>query len=273
MFSILSAKKILAVAVPFGLANTIWILMTSTDALVIGWFRTASELGQYAAAQRPISALTLVPTIMAASSLTLIARAAKEGAQERLKSFIERLVTLSLAIVFPIAVGGIIVAPGIIHLLYGPEYLPAILSFQLLCITLAINYPASVITNLVLAFKQQKIFTAAMVIGALGNLLLDILLVPRFGIAGSVIATICALGIINGYIWYSARKLTPFKVAPFLPRIIFATVCMGIGTFVLQLISINLFINIAISAVVYLGVLIVLREPLLRDVKGLFRFQ
>lgn len=266
-------KNILAIAVPFGLANTMWILMTSTDALVIGWFRSASELGYYAAAQRPISALSLVPTILAASSLTLIARAAKEGAYERLKILLERLVTFSLAVVFPVAVGGILLAPSIIHFLYGAEYMPAALPFQLLFITLAINYPASVITNLILAFKQQKIFTAAMVAGAVGNFLLDLVLIPPFGIAGSVLATIGALGIINGYIWYSAKKLQPFAVLPFLPRIALATGIMGFITFVLHAASINLFVNIAISAAVYLGILVFTQEPLLKDLRGLFRFQ
>ncbi len=271
-FSFPLAKNILAVAVPFGLANTMWTLMTSTDALVIGWFRTASELGHYAAAQRPIMALSLVPSIIVASSLAIIVRLAKEEAKERLKILIERLVTFSLAIVFPLALGGIIIAPSIIHFLYGVEYMPATLSFQLLFVTLVISYPASTITNLIFAFKQQKTFTVAMVAGALGNFLLDLLLIPHFGIAGSVVATIGALGIINGYVWYSARKLTPFEVAPFLPRILVATILMGLVTFALHFASINFFINIIVSAAMYLGILVVLREPLLKDVRGLFRF-
>ncbi|MEK7507712.1 MAG: flippase [Patescibacteria group bacterium] len=270
-FSFPLAKNILAVAVPFGLANTMWILMTSTDALVIGWFRTASELGYYAAAQRPIMAFSLIPSIIVASSLAIIARLAKEEAKDRLKTLIERLTTFSLAIVFPLALGGIIIAPSMIHFLYGAEYMPATLSFQLLFATLVISYPAAVITNLVLAFKQQKTFTIAMVAGAAGNLLLDILLIPPFGIVGSVVATIGALGIINGYIWYSARKLQPFEIVPFVPRILAATAIMGSATFMLQIASVNFFVNIIISACLYLGILIIAREPLLKDVRGLFR--
>lgn len=269
-FSFSLAKSIFTVAIPVGLANIMWPLMTSTDALVVGWFRSASELGYYAAAQRPILAFLLIPGVIAASSIALVARAAKEGASDRLKSIIERLITFSLAIVFPLAVGGIIIAPSIIYVLYGAEYAPATLAFRLLLVTVVINYPAGIITNLILAFKQQKTFTIAMVAGALGNLLLDILLIPPFGIAGSVVATIGALGIINGYIWYNAKKFVPFETVPFLPRILFATSLMGLGTFALQLASINLFINIIVSAGVYLCVLIVTQEPLLKKAKGLF---
>jgi len=270
-FSFPLAKNILAVAVPFGLANTMWMLMTSTDALVVGWFRSAAELGYYAAAQRPIMALSLVPTIITTGSLAIIARLAKEGAQERLKNLVERLVTFSLVIVLPLALGGIIIAPSIIRLLYGAAYMPATVSFQLLFVTLVISYPASIITNLVLAFKEQKKFTAAMIAGALGNFFLDLLLIPPFGIAGSVVATIGALGIINGYIWYSAKKLTPFEVTPFLPRVLVATGIMSLVTFTLQLASINFFANIIISAAVYLGILIVAREPLLKEMRELLR--
>ena len=270
-FSFKLAKDILVVTIPFSLASSMWMLMTNTDMFVIGWLRTAVDLGYYAAAQRPIMALSLVPTIIAASSLAIIARAAKEGAQETLKNLTERLITLSFAIVLPLAIGGIIIAPSLINLLYGAEYLPATLSFQLLFVTLVISYPAGIITNLILAFKQQKTFTIAMVAGALGNFLLDLLLIPYFGIAGSVVATIGALGIINGYIWYNAKKLLPFEVAPFLPRIVIATFFMGMFTLALHLADINFWMNIILSAFVYLGALIITKEPLLNELKGLFR--
>ena len=272
IFSFKLAKEILSVAVPFGLANVMWLLMTSTDTLVVGWFRPVVELGYYAAAQRPISALSLIPTIIAASSLALIARAAKEGEKERLKNILERLVPFSLAIILPMAVGGIIIASSIISFLYGVAYLPATLPFQLLLVTLVISYPAGIVTNLILAFKQQKTFTFAMIAGAVGNFILDLLLIPKFGIAGSVVATIFALAIINGYIWYGAKRLQPFEIMPFLPRIFTATILMGLVTFSLQLASINFFINIVVSAVVYLGILIIIKEPLLKDLKGVFRF-
>ncbi len=272
-FSFSLAKSILAVAIPFGLASIMWPIMTNTDALVIGWFRTASELGYYAAAQRPIAIVSLLPSILVVSSLTLIARLAKEGAKERLKNFIERLTTFSLAIILPLAAGGIIIAPSIIRFLYGTEYMPAILSFQLLLVTLVISFPGNIVTNIVLAFKRTGVFTVAMILGALGNFIFDILLIPPFGIAGSVVATIVSLGIINCYMLYNVKKLQPFETLRFLPRIVIATILMGLVTLALHLTSVNFVANIIISAAVYLGVLIVAREPLLKDLRELFRFQ
>jgi len=270
-FSFSLAKKIFASAIPFSLASSMWMIMTNTDALVIGWLRSAGELGFYAAAQRPVLAFSLIPTIIAASSLALIARAAKEGAKENLKKLVERLVSLSIAIVLPLAVGGIILAPSLVNFLYGVDYLPAVLTFRLLLLTLVISYPASIITNLILAFKQQKTFTVAMIAGTVGNLILDLLLIPPFGIAGSVIATLGALTIINGYIWYSARKLQPFEVIPFLPRILIATTLMVAATFTLHFLSINFFVNIILSAIIYVLVLFLLREPLFKEFKDTFR--
>lgn len=270
-FKISIVKNILSLAIPFSLASSMWMIMTNTDALVIGWLRSVVELGYYAAAQRPVMAFSLIPTILVASSGALIAMAAKEEAKERLRILVERLTTFSLAIALPLILGGIILAPSIIEFLYGSGYAPATLSFRLLLITLLISYPGSVITNLILAFKQQKIFAIAMVSGALGNIILDLLLIPPFGIAGSVIATIIALGIINGYIWYHAKKFQDFKILHFLGKIFIASFLMGAVTFGLKIISVNLFLNIFISAAFYLGLLIILKERLFQDVKNIFR--
>ncbi len=272
-FSFAIAKDILVVAIPFGLASALSTFMLNTDTLIIGWFRTATDLGYYAAALRPISAFSLIPTILVGSSLPLIARLAKEENRDLLKKLIERLIAVSFAVVLPLAVGGIILASPIIHFLYGKEYAGAIVSFQLLFVTLAITYPSSIVNNLIFSFKKLKIFTLAMIVGALGNAVLDLLFIPPFGIAGSVVATIGTLIIINSYVWHKAKEIQPFAIMPQLSRILVATSLMALCTFVLQLASINFFINIIISAVIYLCVLVVAREPLFKDVRALLHFQ
>lgn len=270
-FSFKLAKDILAIAIPFSLANAMWTIMVNTDVFIISWLKTPADLGYYAAAQKPVMMLTIIPHVLVVGSISLMAKFIQEENQERLKNFIEKLITFSLAIVLPLVIGGIITAPSMMNFLYGTEYNPAILSFQLLLVTLIITYSSTIISNLILIYKQQKTFTIAMVTGALVNIGLDLLLIPSFGIAGSVIATIGALAIIYGYLWYKIKQILPFKVTPFLPRIVAATVIMGTFTFILNLASVNFFINIVLSAVLYLGILIISREPLLRDLRGLFR--
>ncbi len=246
-----------------------WAFMINTDMLLVGWFRSAIELGYYAAAQRPISILFIIPGVLFASSFTIVGRLAKEGASDRLRILTERLTVFTIAVVLPVAVGGIIIAPSIIHFLYGAAYAPAVLPFALLFLTLIISYPASIVSTLILAHKRRKAYTFAMVAGAIGNVIFDLILIPPFGIAGSVAATIMALIIINGYMWYEAKKIQPFTILPFLPRIAMATLSMGIVTLALRLVMVNFFLNIIISAAVYLGLLIITREPLLKELKEL----
>ncbi len=270
-FSFKLAKDILAIAIPFSLANTMWTIMVNTDIFIISWLKTPADLGYYAAAQKPVMMLTIIPYVLVVGSLSLMAKLVQEESKERLKNFIEKLVIFSLAIVLPLVAGGIIIAPSMMNFLYGTEYNSAILSFQLLLVTLIITYSSTIIGNLVLIYKQQKYFTIAMILGALVNVGLDLLLIPSFGIAGSVIATIGALTMIYGYLWHKVRQILPFKIMPFLPKIIVATCLMGLVTFALNLVEINFFMNIILSAFVYLGVLIIAREPLLDELKGLFQ--
>lgn len=269
-FSFKLAKDILAIAVPFGLASAMWTVMVNTDIFIIGWLQTPIDLGYYAAAQRPVIALAIVPSILVGSSLSILAYLAKEGLTERLKKFIEQLTTLSLAIAFPLVMGGIIIAPSLIYFLYGSEYIGATLSFQFLLITLIPIYSSSIISNLILIYKQQKNFTIAMVAGALANIGLDFLLIPFFGIAGSAMATVFALAIIYGYLWHIMKKMLSLTIIKYLPRIAIATAIMGLVTWLLYLTPLNFWINILISSAVYLATLFFTKEPLLKDLKGIF---
>src|SRR3989344_4029337 len=145
-------RPIIKSALPFALVAFLGAFMLNTDLIMLGWWRSAEEIGFYSAAQKIIQVLYTLPAIIASSIFPTISRFVGQNKHEETKSLTERSITSILMIAVPLALGGVILGKSIITFLYGQEYLPAAPAFQILIITTLIFFPASLITNLVLAY-------------------------------------------------------------------------------------------------------------------------
>jgi O-antigen/teichoic acid export membrane protein len=264
-------KEIISSAWPFAILSLFGGLMLNVDIIIIGWFKTASDLGLYAASQKPILILYILPSLISISLFPIIVRLVKENQKEKLRSIIERTMTLVFAAAIPAVVGGAIVAPQLIRLLFGAPYQGATLAFQILLLTFPMVFPGTILGNFVFAHDKQKIFLVSIGVGALINVVFDLLLIPPYNIAGSAVATVLSQLFANGYTWWQAKKISPFKTLKHLPKIIAASALMGIVSFVLIYFKINVLINIVFSATTYLAALYVLRENLISEIKSVFQ--
>ena len=263
-------RPILFAAWPFGLMGILGGIMINTDMLMIGWLRNAYDVGLYAAAQRPIQLLYAIPALFASALFPTFARLAKRE-NEKFREALEKSIGAVLLIALPIMLGGIILGDDIVQILFGKEYLPGTLSFQILLLTLIIAFPAMLIANALFAYDEQKSFMKYLAIGTLGNVVLDYILIIPFGIAGCALATVIIQIITNSLALQKMKRVNLFRIAPHLFRIIVATLGMGVVTFIFRSIGVQFWINLILSAVIYGGALLALREPLLKEIKRAFR--
>jgi PST family polysaccharide transporter len=256
-------KPILSSAWPFAVMGLLGGFMINIDTLIIGWLRSASELGLYAAAQRPVQLFYLLPALVSASFFPVVSKFAHDGSLERTRSVVEKVCVGVLAVALPLTVGGVILGEPVIELLFGGEYLGATLTFQLLLVTTLFVFPGGVIGNVIFAYNRQRIFLTSVSLGAIANVVLDLFLIPPFGIAGSAAATVIAQIFANGYVWWKFKEIVDFSVIPKLGKIALASVFMGLAVFAATILGFNVILSIVIGVVVYAALLIAFREPFL----------
>ncbi len=257
-------KPILSSAWPFAVMGLLGGFMINIDTIIIGWFRSASELGLYGAAQRPVQLFYLIPGFIGTSLFPIISKLVHEGGRYRMRHILERSIVGVLAFAIPLAVGGILLGQPVMRLIFGTEYLGATLTFQLLLLTMLLVSPGNIVGNAIFAYNRQKIFLVSVGAGAITNVVLDLLLIPPYGIAGSAAATIVAQIAANGYVWIKLKEIIPFKTLPFLGKITLASLGMGIAIYGLMLLHWNVIPIVARGIAVYAGLLFVLKEPLLQ---------
>jgi O-antigen/teichoic acid export membrane protein len=259
-------RLIALAAWPFAISGLLGALMINTDILVIGWLLSAADVGFYSAAQRIVQILYILPNILAVSALPTFSRLAGRDPQ-KFRRVLEGLMALAFLIAIPLMVGGALLGSRIIALLFGPEYAPATLSFQILMITLVVDFPAVLLANAIFAHDRQKNLIIYAAIGGFANLTLDLLFIPRWGIAGAAAATLFCQIASNIYLWSVMKKLSPFQVIHRLRKIAAAALAMGVAVILLTWINVPVLITIALGGVLYLGALYVLREPLIDEAR------
>ncbi|MBI2623066.1 MAG: flippase [Candidatus Liptonbacteria bacterium] len=265
-FSKRLVRPILSAAWPLSIASLLGILMINTDILIIGWLRSAEEVGFYSAAYRVVQLLYLLPGILASSAFPTFSRLA-DNHRAQMRSTLERTLAVVFIMALPLAAGGLLLAPQIIELLFGSEFLPGTAPFQILMLTLLADFPVVVLAHAAFAYNRPKLLTAYAAIGGVLNVALDFLLIPSFGITGCAWATLIAQVCSTAYLRRKVKQENPFSVLPRLSIAFTATAIMAGGVLLFMSIKLPVLLSVALGAAIYGAVLYFLKEPSLREAK------
>ena len=271
-FSSISLKRIfplLSASWPFAVTGALAMLLTSADILIMSWMRSAGEVGIYSAAIRIVQVLYLIPTVFQFSMLPLLGRLATTDPARFRRAF-ERVIKFILLAAVPLALGGLILGTPIMAFLFGAPYAVGGTAFKLLMIGLLFDFPTAVISSAIFAYNHQKSLIITSAIGGILNVAFDLVLIPRFGITGSAVATLIAQFVSNWYLWHMMKKISYFEVMPSLGKVAVAGVVMAIVVGALAFLHVNLLFTIAAGAVAYVATLYLARERLLYELRDIF---
>lgn len=263
-FSTKLVRPIIRSAWPFAITGALGSLFTSADIIIISWFKTASDVGIYSAAVRIVQVLYVIPMIFQYSTLPLIARLANKD-NERFRAIFERTLGVVLMASVPLALGGIVLGTPIMSLVFGAPYAPGGLSFKILMATMIFDFPLAIVSTAMFAYDRQKSLINSSIIGGTLNVALDLAFIPMFGMAGSAVATLIAQAGSNWYLWSTMKKINYFTILGRIKNILLAGALMGLATFIFAATGMNLIANVGVSALLYVVLLLALREPLLLE--------
>lgn len=262
-------KPIIQTALPIAVSSLFGAFLLNADYIILGWIRTATEIGYYSAAQRIVQILYVLPGLMATGMFPTISRLTHAADHERVRNITEKSLVALLFIGVPLTIGGTILSGPIIQLLYGKEYLPGALSLQILMPTIVFVFIASILSNLLFAYNKQKQTAVYVGIAAVMNVALDFLLAPKFGIYGVSAGTLAVQLIFTTLMLRLTKKVNYIKIFPHLKKIAAASVIMGLMSFLMNAVGWNVIINIVVSIGIYGTALLLLKENMISEIKRL----
>ncbi len=263
-------RPILAMAWPLGAASIFGIVMINVDTIMIGWFRGAEEVGFYAAAQRPITFLYLLPALITGGFFPALTRLARKD-DEGFRRILEKGVGLIIFMALPLALGMILEADEIVNLLFGAEYTAASGPLRILSLTLITAFPIGMIINGVAAYNRQRELVRFWNAGALADVGLNLLLIPIWGMSGAAWSSFFTQAVINTLIWRRMKKINKFSVKKSVRPILLATFMMGVVVILLRQVGLPLLLIIPLAAAAYLGSLTWSGETIVTDFRRILK--
>jgi O-antigen/teichoic acid export membrane protein len=222
----------------------------SIDQIMLSKLQGVESVGIYSAADRLLALCKTLPIAFAMALLPSLTTGFDSGLG-RMKRLTDSSIRYVLALSFPTIVGVIILSQQFIFLLYGPEFERSAALLRAHIISLAPFSTLFVLARVLTASDNQKIDMYINGFCALLNIVLNYLLIPVWAEMGAVVATLATVIVFNQLQYGYIRKQL-FRVDFWNPgkRILPATLIMAAVTWALT--PLNLFINIAVSAMVYM---------------------
>ena len=175
-----------------------WPLMLSTiaigiymkiDQVMIKNMLGNESAGIYAVAVKLSEFWYFIPSLICVSVFPAIINA-KKISKELYNKRLKKLYSTMFWISFSIAVGTTIFAYLIIHILFGNQYLDSVTTLRIyVWAGIAVSLSAGLSQYLV-AENYTKIAAVSTIVGAVANILLNIILIPKYGIEGAAFATL-----------------------------------------------------------------------------------
>lgn len=268
-FDLGAIKHILRACIPFGISAVIVIVFINTDTLMIAKLQGEEAVGWYSAANKILMTLLLIPAMYMNAVFPVLSRLSVSS-QESLRQTYQKSFSYLLMLALPIAVGGFLVSDQVILLIYGEKFYNSIMVFQVMVWVTMFSFVGYINGATLNATGREKLFVKISSIGTFANIILDYVLIKRFGYIGACYGTLVLSFI--GFIIFSVichKKLVIRPDWATIIKSILAALIMGGLLFFFKRAFPNIFILISVGALTYIFLIILFRTIPKEDVIAL----
>ena len=203
--------RLMRAAVPIGLASVFSTVLFRVDASMLAAFRSDAVVGNYGAAYRLLESTLFLSWSVGSAVYPVLSRLGRTGPSSAGLVY-ERSLKLLLSMTIPLAVGAVVLADGVIELLYGADFASAPDALRLLAPTIAL-FPISYLTgHLLVAQDRQLAATVIYGMVAAENVLLNLVLIPRYSLFGAAAGTsISQVIVVAALVWSTVGRTGPIR--------------------------------------------------------------
>ena len=267
-FSTLHPFRHLKPALQIFVFNVIVSIYLQLNNVLLGFMKDAEAVGYFTAATKimiiTMSVSGALGTVMIPRTSNLIA----EGKMNEFKLLIQKSYDFILAITMPLTVGLIFISKSAILLLSGDGFVPAILTSQIVAFNILMVGISGVMGLQVLyPMGRINIVILCTFIGAVVNVVLNVLLIPVYGHNGTAVAYMLAEVAVTVSMFIIGRRYIPiqfFKKEHL--HYVLGSVCMGICLYWVLLLELDDFMTLITMLIVglmmYISVILILKDTM-----------
>ncbi|MEO1478302.1 MAG: flippase, partial [Bacteroidota bacterium] len=195
--------ELLRPALPLAGSGFMIAIYYNLDKVMLGFIVTTATVGLYEIGYKAFYVAVAPGLVLYRVFLPGLSSALGDAAlmRERAAEFAAAMIAVGL----PISVAGCLLAPDLIVMLGGESYRPGGTAARLLMANVAVVYLSMLFVQPLIAWNRQRRYMTLIAVGAVVNVLLNVLLIPRFEIEGAAVATLlseAAVCLSGAYVHY-----------------------------------------------------------------------
>jgi O-antigen/teichoic acid export membrane protein len=204
----------LAVSLPILLVESFYLLLSYTDVLVLQQFRPSDEVGVYFAVVKTLALVSFIHYAMSATTAHRFAEYNALGDKARLSAYVAYAINWTF---WPsLAATAALLAVGKPLLwLFGPQFVVGYDIMFVAAIGLVVRSAIGPVERLLNMLGHQKVCALAYALAFAMNVILCVILVPRFGGHGAAAATSISLSFETMLLFWIVRRRLGLHVLAF----------------------------------------------------------
>lgn len=247
-------------------------IYTNMDAVMLGFLTSDADVGYYSAAVKIKTILLSVVTSLGTVLLPRVSYYVEHGMEDKFQYVTQKAMNFVLLISVPLTVYFILFARQGIYFLSGPAYKSAVFPMQIIMPTLILIGITNVLgIQILLPLGLENAVLKSELAGAVVNLLLNALLIPRLAATGAAWGTLTAESVV---LLVQLRALKQNVAGVFFTvsywRIGIATLLSAAGSYWAVSLGLSDFSTLCITACLFFGLyggfLLLTKEPLFCEI-------
>lgn len=254
-------------------ASTIY---TNLDTVMLGFMSTNADVGYYNAAIKIKSLLVAIVTSLGTVLLPRASYYIENGFISDFKRISSKALNLIFIISIPMIIYFIIYAKECIFFLSGNTFKPSVIPMQIIMPTLLFIGLTNILgIQILIPLGKERYVLYSTIIGALTDLVINVIFIPKFHASGAAIGTLIAEFIVFiVQILLIDRDIREMFRSFEITKIILATTIALIGSYWVKRTHIHVFFTLVISALLFFALygitLLSLKESFTLEIKNNF---
>ena len=250
------------------------IIYTNLDTVMLGFLKTDVDVGYYNAAVKIKVALVALVTSLGAVLLPRVSYYLQHDMKDEFRRISRKALNFVFLIAAPFSLYFILFAKHSIYLLSGYAYTGSIEPMQIIMPTvLFIGLTGLMGIQVLVPLGKEKYVLYSEIGGAVADLILNWILIPKMGASGAAIGTLVAEAIVFviQFLFLKSEMGEAFRKIPYLKILIALFGGCAASVWVL-FVNFGNFLSLLISAILFFGVyyvlLLIQKETLTRELTG-----
>ena len=231
-------KGLLLFSLPLLGTAMLGMIILWTDTMMLGYFKTSSDIGLYNGAL-PLARLMPIPlTSMAFIYVPVVSQLYSRGLMNEMKRSYQVLTKWIFSLSLPLALILLLFPITTLNFLFGYQYTEAAPALRILVVGLLIHTFLGANAMTLMVMGKTRLLLWASLIAVLLNIALNISLIPLWGITGAAVASLAAYSARN--IFCSVKLYQLSKIHPFTKSYLKPIMASGIIIFIIYALATSL---------------------------------